>query len=187
MKPNMRERLGWRSSRAGGSSLTGTAAMASAAVWFACSGAVLTLAAIALPHPGDVNEAGLAGVAVGLATMALVALAAYQRLPRWLFYLGCLLGSAAASAAIYLWGATSYYGALAYLWPALYVFFFFSVRAALLQVGALGAMFAAVLLVRDPDSATVAAWVARSWPRTATRRRRSIRPRSHHSPGLPGR
>ena len=161
MKPNMRERLGRRSSIAGGSSpLTGTAAMASAAVWFASCGALLTVAAVALPHPGEVDEPGLAVVAGVLATMALAALAGPHRLPRWLFHVGCLLGSAGASAAIYLWGGGSYYGALGYLWPALYAFQFFSLRAALLQVGALGAMFAAVLLVRDPDSAAVAVWVA---------------------------
>ncbi len=161
MKPTMRERLGWRSSRAGGSSLlTDRAAMASAAVWFACSGALLAVAAVALPHPAEVDEAGVAAVAGVLAAMAFVALAGQGWLPRWLFYTGCLLGSGAASAAIYLWDAPSYYGALPYLWPALYAFFFFSLRIALLQVGAIGAMFAAVLLTRDPESATAATWVA---------------------------
>jgi len=161
MGPNMRERLGWRNARAEGSSLLiDRAGMTSAAVWFASTGALLILAVIALPHPVGVDEVGLAVVAFGLAAMALAALAGRERLPRWLFYVGCLLGSAAASAAIYLWDGESHYGALAYLWPALYAFCFFSLRAALLQVGALGAMFAAVLLIGDPDSATVAAWVA---------------------------
>jgi len=134
--------------------------MASTAVWFASTAALLTLAAIALPHSAEVDEAGLAAVAAGLTALTLVVLAGRRWLPRRLFYACGLLGSAAASAAIYWSGGESAYGALAYLWPALYAFYFFSLRAALLQVGAIGAMFGAVLLVRDPDSATVAAWVA---------------------------
>ena len=161
MKPNMRERLGWRSPRAGGSSpLVGPASMATAAVWFASTGALLVLASLVLAHPDEVDEAGLAALAALLGAMTLVAFAGHERLPRWLFYIGCLLASAAASTGIYLWGGESYYGALAYLWPTLYAFFFFSLRAALLQVGAIGGMFAAVLLIRDPESATVAAWLA---------------------------
>ena len=161
MRPNMRERLGWRSSIAGNPSLPpGAAGMATVAVWFASTGALLALAAIALPHPADVDERGLAAVAGGAALLALVALTAYDRIPAWAFHLGCLLGSTGSTAALYLWSEGSYYGALAYAWPALYAFALFSLRAALLQTAALGAMFAAMLLSRDSDTTTIATWVA---------------------------
>ena len=161
MKPTMRERLGWRSPIAPSSfPPADPGGMATVAVWLASTAALLTVAAIALPHSPEADERGLAALASGAAVLALVALVAYDRLGAWAFHLGCLLGSAGATAALYLWGEGSYYGALAYAWPALCAFCFFSLRAALLQVGALGAMFAAMLLIRDPDSATIATWVA---------------------------
>ena len=161
MRSHPKERPGARAPSAGEPSLLlGPAAMAGAAAWFASTGALIVLAAIALPHPAGVDEPGLALVAAVLVAMALIALLLQGSLPRWLFYAGCLLGSAAASAALYWWGEGSYYAALAYLCPALYAFHFFALRAALLYVAATGAMFAAVLLARDSETATVATWLA---------------------------
>ena len=134
------------------------AAMATAAAWFAAAGALLALLAIVLPHSPELDERGMAWVAAAACGLALVALVGYDRLPTWFFHLGVLTASAVATGAIDFWGQGADATPLPYLWPALYAFYFFSVRWALAHMAVLGIMFAALLVARDPGYVPVAAW-----------------------------
>ena len=161
MTPPLRERLGWRTSlEVDGSALGNSAAMARAAFWLGASAALISLLAIVLPHSPDLDEAGLAAVAVAAAALAAGALIGFDSLPRWAFHVGTAVGSVTATAAIYFWGETSFYGPLPLLWPAFFAFLFFPVREALVHVALMGALFAGELVLQDPDYTPVADWVA---------------------------
>ena len=161
MTPPLRERLGWRTSlEVDGSALGNSAAMARAGFWLGASAALISLLAIVLPHSPELDEAGLAAVAVAAAALAAGALIGFDSLPRWAFHIGTAVGSVAATAAIYYWGETSFYGPLPLLWPAFFAFLFFPVREALLHVALMGALFAGELVLQDPDYDPVADWVA---------------------------
>ena len=152
MTPPLRERLGWRTSlEVDGSALGNSAAMARAGFWLGASAALISLLAIVLPHSPELDEAGLAAVAVAAAALAAGALIGFDSLPRWAFHIGTAVGSVAATAAIYYWGETSFYGPLPLLWPAFFAFLFFPVREALLHVALMGALFAGELVLQDPD------------------------------------
>jgi len=132
--------------------------MATAGFWFAITGALMALLAIALPHSPDMDERGMAWIAAAAAALALVAVTGYDRLPRWFFHVAVLAASATATGAIEFWGQGAESTPLPYLWPTLYAFYFFSVRSALLHMAALGVMFAALLVSRDPGYVPLAAW-----------------------------
>ena len=154
------ERVGLRFSGEEAVVAPGTpAAMASVGFWFAASGALLALLAIALPHSPSFDEAGMAWVAGAAVALAVVAFAGYDRLPLWSFHVGLLAASAIATGAIEFWGDGVESTPLPYLWPMLYAFYFFSVRSALAHMAVLGVMFAALLVARDPGYVPVAAWV----------------------------
>ena len=159
MSRPLRERLGGQASVEDAVAAPDTpAAMASAAFWFAGSGVLIALLAIALPHSPALDERGMAALASAAAGLALVAVVGYDHLPQWFFHIGVLAASAIATGAIEFWGDGAEATPLPYLWPTLYVFYFFSVRSALAHTTALGIMFAALLVVRDPGYVPVAAW-----------------------------
>ena len=168
MKPPIRDRLGWRASVEAGTVRDSGATMARAAIWFGSAGVVLALAAIVLPHEPTMDEAGLGAAAAAAAVLVAAAAIGFDALPRWCFQAGCALASGVASLAIYHWGEGSFYGPLPYLWPTLYAFYFFSLRSALVQMGILGGLFAAVLVARDPGYTPVAAWVGTVGTLTST-------------------
>lgn len=134
--------------------------MAAAAFWFAASGALVGLACLLLPTPPGVDREGLLACCAVAAALACLALLGRERLPRWAFHAGCLAASALATAAIFFGGEESLYGPLPYLWPAVYAFYLFSLRAALVQVACLGAFFAALLVLRDSGYDPAGAWLA---------------------------
>lgn len=157
----LRERLGGRTSIGRDVSVPASpATMASAAIWFSVSAGLLSVLAIALPHTPRMDELGLAVTAVATASLGAIALIAFDRLPRAAFQLGCALSAVAATAAVYFWGEDALYGPLPYLWPALYAFTFFSLRAAGFQLALLAALYAALLVYRDPGYPPAASWAA---------------------------
>ncbi len=138
----------------------GSATMAAAALTFAAAGAVVGLAGVLLPHAPGMDETGVALCASGAALMAVLAFLGADRLPRWIFHAGCLVATAIATTAIWFWGEQSLYGPLAYLWPAVYAFFLFPLRWALVQIAAIGGLFAGLLVLREPLYEPVAEWFA---------------------------
>jgi len=159
MSRPLRQRVGWRTSVEDAVAAPGTpAAMASAGFWFATTGAVIALLAIALPHSPALDERGMAWLAVATGLLALAALAVYDHLPLWLFHIGVLVASAIATGAVEFWGEGADSTPLPYLWPALFAFYFFSVRWALAHMAALSIMFAVLLVAQDPGYVPVAAW-----------------------------
>jgi len=135
------------------------ASMATAGFWFAAMGVLMAGLAIVLPHGPGMDESGLAWLAAAATVLALAALAGYDQLPLWFFHVGCLLASAIATGTIEFWGEGAEYAPLPYLWPTLYASYLFPLRWALLQIAALGVMFAALLVWRDTGYSPVAAWV----------------------------
>lgn len=156
----LRERLGGRTSIGHVAVPASSATMAAAGVWFAVTAGLLSVLAIALPHTPRMDELGLAITAVATAVIGAIALIAFDRLPRAAFHVGCALGALAATATVYFWGEDALYGPLPYLWPALYAFTFFSLRAAFFQLALLAALYAGLLVVRDPGYAPAASWAA---------------------------
>jgi len=134
--------------------------MAAAGFWFAASGALLGLACLLLPSAEDVNEAALLLCCSGAVLLAVIALIGADRPPVWCFHAGCLVASALATGVIWSWGQGSLYGPLPYLWPTVYAFYLFSLRAALAQTVVLGALFAAFLVSGGPDDGSVGIWLA---------------------------
>ena len=138
----------------------GPATMALAGIWFSLSGMVVTLLAIVAPHSPRMDEAGLAAAAGASALLALVALIAFDRLHPAAFQLGCALASVIAVVSVYFWGEDALYGPLPLLWPTVYAFAFFGVRAAVGQLAFVGALWAGLLVVRGPGYLPLASFVA---------------------------
>ncbi|NLT05786.1 MAG: diguanylate cyclase [Solirubrobacterales bacterium] len=135
-------------------------AMARGAIWFCLAGAVTLLLALAPPQAPGLDELELAAAAAGAAALGVVALVGFDRLPRWVFHGGTVLGSAIATVAIGAWGADGTYGPLPYLWVTIYAFYFFSLPAALVHMAVLAAMFGVGLGLRDLDYTPVSEWAA---------------------------
>lgn len=156
----LRERFGWIGSMDSGIAVPGSpAAMARAAAWFSSTAAVVGLLAIALPHNAGMDELGIAVVALLAGSMAAVALIGFASLPRWSFKAGVAVATVGAVFAVRFAGADSLVGPLPLLFPIIYAAWFLPRRAALAQLAATGALFAAYAATEDPGSPTVAAWV----------------------------
>ena len=161
MDPPLRERLGvWTSIEAGTTVPRSPAAMARAGFWFGIAGAVIGLIALVPPH-GDQTDVMALVVAVAMsAGIALLALVGFDRLPIWVFHVGVVVASAAATLSIHGWGDHAPYGPLPYLWVTLYAFYFFSLPAALVHIAVLGAMFGIELGRSDLGYTPISEWVA---------------------------
>lgn len=149
-----------RVSMASDASLASAASMAVAAFWLAAAATAVGVLALLLPHSPRLDEAGLAAVTGGAATLAGGALALTRggRARGWVFQAGTFAAAALATAAIYFWGEGSLYGPLPYVWVVLYAFLFFELRWALVHMAAVGALFAVELTLSDPPSTPVGAW-----------------------------
>jgi diguanylate cyclase (GGDEF)-like protein/putative nucleotidyltransferase with HDIG domain len=134
--------------------------MARAGFWFACAGTLIALIALAPPQGPELQHVGLLIAAAGSATLAIVALLGFDRIPVWGFHAGVVAATFLATLGIHSWGDHSPYGPLPYLWVTLYAFYFFSLPAALVHMGVLGAMFGIELGLRDLEWTPVDSWFA---------------------------
>jgi len=161
MDPPLRERLGWKTSIDAGTTVPRSkAAMARGASWFALAGTAVGLLAIAPPQGSEIDTAGVLAATAGAAALAVVAVVGFDRLPTWAFHVGAAFATAIATLAIHSWGDHAPYGPLPYLSVTLYVFYFFSLPAALVHMALLGAMFGVELGLRDLDYTPVTDWIA---------------------------
>jgi diguanylate cyclase (GGDEF)-like protein/putative nucleotidyltransferase with HDIG domain len=136
------------------------ATMARAGVYLGSAGVFLALLSIAIPHDPSMDETLLAGAAAAAASGVAVLAIGFDRIPYWGFHALAASGTLVASAAIYAWGAESLYGPLPYVWVAVYVFYFFPMRSALVHLGSIAAAYGAVIAIENPDYTPVGSWVA---------------------------
>ena len=161
MKPPLRERISWRTSKEIGMDLPASrGAMARAGVYLGSAGVLLALLSMALPHDPRLDEtlltAAAATTGLGVGALAL----GFERIPYWGFHALTGVATLVASAGIYAWGTASLFGPLPYLWVTIYVFYFFPLRSALVHLASIGVAFAAVIAVEGPGYSAVGSWVA---------------------------
>ncbi|MHB8508118.1 MAG: EAL domain-containing protein [Candidatus Dormibacteria bacterium] len=127
-----------------------TRLMARAGSYLYGSGATLVLVTLLLPHTGDVQPVGVAGVAMLALALAAALHLVGHRFPVWLLALVSPMGSVMIGGVMYFGGGYAIAFAMLYVWAALYSFSFFQPRSALLQGGAIAATAAINLLLFRP-------------------------------------
>jgi diguanylate cyclase (GGDEF)-like protein/putative nucleotidyltransferase with HDIG domain len=161
MNPPLRERLSWRTSRRNGVDVPATrATMARTGALFAAAGAAFALVSVLVPGAHLNDEGLLAATAAVTAAFAVGLILVYDRLPVWGFSVAAAFGTALASVAVYAWGIDSAYAPLPYVWVALFVFYFFSLRGALAHMGLVGAGYALALAAESQPNSPVDGWIA---------------------------
>jgi PAS domain S-box-containing protein len=115
------------------------------------AGAALGLTTLAFPHPEQVRELQLyvlAGIAFGIAA---VFHARADRIADWQIQATLAVGTLILTFANYYVGPTALYPII-YSWVALYAFYFFALRTALLHVAFIAVAYFVLLLIQDPAS-----------------------------------
>jgi len=133
--------------------------MARSLAYLSLAGAVIAFASIAMPHDASMDERGMVTIgACSLATAAVLFLGR-DKLPAWVFPVLLAAATLLVEWAIFAsHDETSPYAAF-YFWIAIYAFYFFTRRQAILQVVFIVCVYAAVLgFVEDPTSAPVLRW-----------------------------
>jgi diguanylate cyclase (GGDEF)-like protein/putative nucleotidyltransferase with HDIG domain len=129
------------------------------AIWFALGG-VFALISLALPDTSVDEPALLLAVAIASLAAALTLIVVYDRMPLLGFQIAAVGGSLAVSLAVYAWGHASSYGPLPYAWVVLFVFYFFSLPAALVHLGLAMTGYALALAAESPPGSHVDGWLA---------------------------
>ncbi len=112
------------------------------------AGAAVGVLTLVMPHAAEVDEqAVLALVIAALAIAALLYLNA-ARLREWHLHVFVAVGTLMVSLANLAVGMTLLYPLL-YSWTALFSFYFFTMRSALVQLGWIGVSYAVVLAIQD--------------------------------------
>lgn len=134
--------------------------MASAGALLFASGAVLSLVALVLPHrPGPDPVSDIITSAAAL--LCAGALWRYGgRAPMWFFHAMVQTANLLIAVGLFTGGPirTTEHYAFLYLWGALYAFYFFSLRAALIHMALAAAGYGAVLLMKENDFLWVSRW-----------------------------
>ena len=161
MDPPLRERLSWRTPTRERVEVPATrATMARTGALFAAAGALFGALSLALPDAAVADRGLLAAATVASLGFAVALILAYDRIPLWGFHGITAAGALVASVGVYAWGTGSSFAPLPYIWIALFAFYFFSLRAALLHMGLVAAGFAAALLLESPQGTHFDGWVA---------------------------
>ncbi len=161
MDPSLRERLRWRSPISDAPDApAGTATKAWAGALLCVAGALLGPVAVVLPGDAVLDETLLLASCGGALVLALVLIAAYDRLPLWGLHAATLAGTALAGLAVYSWGTESAFGPLPFVWVALFAFYYFPLREALVHGALMAAAYAIALALESPPESAVDGWVA---------------------------
>jgi diguanylate cyclase (GGDEF)-like protein/putative nucleotidyltransferase with HDIG domain len=123
------------------------------------AGATLAALTAVLLHPGGADELGLWAI---VANAYLVALALYWRargLSPWTLRLALCWGSTLITGVAYFSEASPSPLVFFYLWVFLYASYFFTRTETAVQVGYVGVTYAALLVLRPPDSGVAAWWL----------------------------
>ena len=117
--------------------------------------------AIVLPGDAVLDETLLLASCGGALALALVLIAAYDRPPPWGLHAATLAGTALAGPfAAYSWGTESAFGPLPFVWVALFAFYYFLLREALVHGALMAAAYAIALALESPPESAVDGWVA---------------------------
>lgn len=134
--------------------------MATAGALLFASGAAISVAALILPHhPGPDPVSDILTSIIALLCAA--ALWRYgSRAKMWFFHAILQTANTLIAVGMFTGGPvrTTEHYAFLYLWGALYAFYFFSLRAALLHMAAAAAGYAIVLLVKEQDLLWISRW-----------------------------
>jgi diguanylate cyclase (GGDEF)-like protein len=114
-------------------------------------GSAMTVLGLLLPHSPEVDLAGFWWIAAGTAAAGALLFGYARRLPAWAYQWVMLLASATITLSLYFngerHGGASAGNQVLYIWVALYSGYFFTRSRTIVQLGAIGALYAAVLLV----------------------------------------
>ena len=128
-------------------------------MWLFAAGATMSLFSLVAPQENLVDEQALVRVAISGYAMAIVLLLGERKLPLWSFQV--LLAAATMMVEWLVWASaddTSPYAAF-YFWVAIYAFYFFTRRQAVMQTLFIIMAYAAVLgFVEDPTATPVVRW-----------------------------
>src|SRR5829696_2955299 len=133
--------------------------MARSLAYLSLAGALIAFVSVLLPHDLEMDETGMIKIACCSLASAVVLFIGRDKLPAWCFPILLAAATLLVEWAIFASNEqTSPYAAF-YFWIAIYAFYFFSRRQAILQVLFIVAVYAAVLgFVEDPTSAPVLRW-----------------------------
>jgi diguanylate cyclase (GGDEF)-like protein/putative nucleotidyltransferase with HDIG domain len=133
--------------------------MARSLAYLSLAGALIAFVSVLLPHDVQMDEGGMIKIACCSLASAVVLFVGRDKLPAWCFPI--LLAAATLLVEWSIFASneqTSPYAAF-YFWIAIYAFYFFSRRQAVLQIIFIISVYAAVLgFVEDPTSAPVLRW-----------------------------
>jgi len=133
--------------------------MARSLAYLSLAGALIAFVSVMLPHDPEMDETGMIKIAFCSLASAVVLFVGRDKLPAWCFPILLAAATLLVEWAIFASNEqTSPYAAF-YFWIAIYAFYFFSRRQAVLQILFIVAVYAAVLgFVEDPTSAPVLRW-----------------------------
>jgi diguanylate cyclase (GGDEF)-like protein len=134
-------------------------AMARYGAYLFGSGGTLGLLSLAAPHNPQVDELGVLVTSLVALLAATVSFLGRGRIPAAGVHALLALGTVLISSGIYFGGMSPTPQILFYIWNSLFVFYFFSRRAALLHVAFIAAAYALVLVLIPPAFPPVANWV----------------------------
>jgi PAS domain S-box-containing protein len=118
------------------------------------TGATLGLLTLAFPHSAEVRDWALIVLAsIAYVISAIIWLRA-DRLREWHIHVVLVAGTVIISFANHYAGPSTLYPLL-YTWTALYAFYFFPLREAIVQLAIVAVSYAVVLAVQNPDSVVV--------------------------------
>ena len=133
--------------------------MARSLMYLSLAGAFIAFVSVLLPHDVHLDERGMLTIAGCSLASGLVLFVGRDSLPAWTFPILLAAATLMVEWAIFASGEdTSPYAAF-YFWIAIYAFYFFSRRQAVLQMVFIIAVYAAVLgFVENPTSGPVLRW-----------------------------
>jgi diguanylate cyclase (GGDEF)-like protein/putative nucleotidyltransferase with HDIG domain len=133
--------------------------MARSLMYLSIAGALIAFVSVWLPHDPELDERGMLTIAGCSLASGIVLFVGRDKLAAWTFPILLAAATLLVEWAIFASNEeTSPYAAF-YFWIAIYAFYFFSRRQAILQILFIVAVYAAVLgFVEDPTSAPVVRW-----------------------------
>jgi two-component system cell cycle sensor histidine kinase/response regulator CckA len=152
-------RVSWRWGPISGDSIDKRAAMARISALLYLSGGGLGLLSLLLP--GDPGRDGTAIFLISISALVTttVPLAAFARLPIWLFHVLTVVGSILISLGLLFGGENSYVYGLLYFWIVIYASYFFATAATMLYLALVGVEYAVVLLARTAPGLSSVTWM----------------------------
>jgi diguanylate cyclase (GGDEF)-like protein len=126
-------------------------------------GAVMTVLGILLPHSPQADLGGFWAMAAGTALVSLLLFRQSRRLPAGFYEALMLLASLTVTLSVYFngerHGGSSAGNQVLYVWIALYCGYFFTTAVMTVQLAAIAALYAGVLLTMDLGPVALTRWL----------------------------